>query len=127
MLGRIYLGAEEMKSEFLPKRLKRSVTGINTGLGVNECFIALFLENERRYREGGRPKPRTNLQITQFMINEFPKKNSKVYRRPNIAIWRYNNAKMYKGQKRPSPINRAHRYDSKGNRVDPRYFDPETD
>jgi hypothetical protein len=117
---------EEAKA-LIPKRLRRSVTGVNTGLGVNECWIALFLENERRYRKGGKPLPRTNDQLTAFMRAEFPHKDSAVYRQPAKAMWRYNNARMYKGQKMPAPINRAHRYDSKGNRVHPRFFDPETD
>ena len=106
------------------QRLPRSSTGANTGLGVNECWIALFLENEKRYRRGGKPKPRTNRQITEFMFQEFPHKDSAVYNEPCRAMRRYNSGKMYKGQKKPAPINRAHRYDRRGIRVPMRYFDP---
>ena len=115
------------QNDLIPCRLRRSCTGVNTGLGVNECWIALFLENEKRHRQGGKPLPRTNQQLTIFMRNEFPKKDSAVTAKPCKAMWRYNNGRMYKGQKIPAPINRAHRYDSRGNRVDARYFDPETD
>lgn len=111
----------------IPQRLKRSCTGVNTGLGVNECWIALFLENEKRHRRGGKPLPRTDAELTRFILQEFPEKDSAVARQPCKARWRYNNGKMYKGQKKPAPINKAHRYDSRGNRVDARYFDPETD
>ena len=116
-----------MTDELLPFRIRRAARGVNTGLGVNECWIALFLENEKRHRRGGRPFPRTNPELTLFMVQEFPKKDSMVYRQPNKVMWRYNEGRLYKGQKKPAPINRAHRYDSKGNRVDPRYFDPKTD
>jgi hypothetical protein len=112
---------------FKHKRLPKKVTGLNTGLGVTECWIALFLENERRHRAGGQPKPRTNPEITRFMINEFPRKNSEIYRKVNKVRAAYNSGKMYRGQGKPANIYKSYRYDSKGNRVDPRYFDPETD
>lgn len=114
-----------MKSEFIPVRLKRCTKGVNTELGVIECWIALFLENEKRHARGGKPLPRTNPEITKFMINEFPKKDSAIYRYPNKAMYRYNRGLMYTGMKKPKI--KAYRYDSKGRRVPPRYFDPLTD
>lgn len=115
------------KSPYIPQRLKRSLTGANTGLGVNECWIALFIENERRHRDGGKALPRTDDDLTEFIKNEFPEKKSEVQNRPAKARWRYNAGRMYKGQKKPTPAQKSFRYDSKGNRVPSRFFDPETD
>ena len=108
-------------------RIPRKSAGTNTGLGVNECWIALFMENEKRHKLGGKPLPRTNPEISTFMANEFPIKDSAIYWQVSKVIWRYNNGRLYKDQPIPTPGKRAWRYNSKGERVTGKYFDPETD
>lgn len=106
------------------QRLPRKILGLTTRLGVNECWVALFLENERRHKLGvAKLKPRTDPEITLFMIREFPHKNSAIYRWPARVRTRYNKGIMWKGAK-PAKV-RSYRYARSGKRMKAREFDPQ--
>lgn len=108
-----------------PPRLPRCLVGRTTKLGVNECWVALFLENEKRYRNGGKPRPRTDRELSEFIRREFSDpydRDSKVWEKVAATRYRYNRGRLYKGQTVPKI--KSYRYNVKGDRVPARYFDP---
>ena len=107
----------------IPRRHRRSY-GTNTGLSVVECWIALFVENNLRYKKGGIPLPRTNMQIAEFMHREFSGRKMAYHSRVNTVIRLYNAGELFRGQEIPSRANRAYRYDNRGHRVPLGFKDP---
>lgn len=113
---------EARRSVTYEYNLERRLIGVVTKLGILEVWMALFIENERRFRAGGRPRPRTDTEITEFMRREFPERDSKCWRNVNLARSRYNEGKLFKGQLKPKQ--KSYRYNLRGERVPNRYKDP---
>lgn len=84
--------------------------------------MALFIENERRHRKGGKPLPRTDTEITNFLLQEFPERQSRCW--ANVANFRarYNRGVLFTGQLKPRQ--KSYRYNLRGERIPPRGADP---
>lgn len=112
---------KQKKYKFNPNSASHPLSGVTTGLSVRKCWIALFEENERRFKEKD-VTPRTNAEIAKFMFYEFPKQMSTVYKRVNAIRGHYNAGRLHKTGVPPKIL--SYRYNQKGERIDTRAYEP---
>lgn len=70
--------------------------GATLGLGVHDTWIHLFEENERRANKKGKKKPRTDVEICQFMVDEFGYRA--VYEKVQSVRTKYNRGGLSRGE-----------------------------
>ena len=103
------------------KRPIRTI-GATTGLGVLECWIMLFEENERRYASRVTSLPRTDKQLVEFMYNEFPNQSIESFYRVSETRRRYNQGTLLLSH--GEPVLESNKYNCLGQIMPRRFTNP---
>lgn len=110
--GHVKSNADNIKNE------KAGGKGVSTGLGVTDCWVKIFKDNEARKASG--LLPLTDEQISQFMISEFPFSPADSKSVSRVRMYRSNyNRGVHSFAEYGEPAVKSWEYDASGKPVKP--------